>query len=118
MKKILIAVALFLGTNCSAQLGAITTKLKDRIYYSQWYTIQGKDFKHCLFYYDTDERIDEVLYGLLKTYEYDYLEAEKDENGSLVWTIDTGNEFTATVIRIDSDLPDEAFIKIKVVANN
>lgn len=118
MKKVLIAVAIFLGANCKAQLGAITTKLKDPIYYSQWYTIKGKAFKNCLFFYDTDERIDEVLYNLLKTYNYDYLEADKDENGSLVWTIDTDNGFNAKVVRIDSDLPDEAFIKIEVFPNN
>lgn len=118
MKKILIAVAIFFGANCNAQLGAITTKLKDRIYYGQWYTIKGKAFKNCLFLYDTNERIDEVLHELLKTYDYDYLEAEKDENGSLVWTIDTENGFNAKVVRIDSDLPDDAFIKIQVFTNN
>jgi len=42
MKKVLIAVAIFLGTNCNAQLGVYTFQPKQDIFYDVWFTIDER----------------------------------------------------------------------------
>lgn len=117
MKKVLIAVALFLGTNCNAQLGVYTLQPKQDIYYDVWYTIDEKKDDHHLHYLSKIDKVDELLVKLLEPYGLSISDSELDAEGDQYWVVDTENGFTAYVYRIELDDAD-AEIQIVLEVNN
>ena len=117
MKKVLIAVALFLGTNCNAQLGVYTLKEKEAPYYDVWYSIDEKEEHHHVRYLNKKEKVDELLVKLLEPYGLSISDSELDAEGDQYWVVDTENGFTAYVYRIELDDAD-AEIQIVLEVNN
>ena len=117
MKKVLIAVALFLGTNSHAQLGVYTLQPKQDIFYDVWYTIDEKEEKHHVRYLTKIDKVDEQLTKLLEPYGQYLSDRQLDDAGDQYWIVDTENGFTAYVYRIELDETD-AEIQIVLEVNN
>lgn len=116
MKKILIAVAIFLGTNCNAQLGVYTLKAKEVPYYDVWYTIDEKEENHHVRYLTKIDKVDEQLAKLLEPYGLYLSDSQLDDAGDQYWVVDTENGFIAYVYRIEVDETD-AEIQIVLEVN-
>lgn len=106
MKKVLIAVAIFLGTNCNAQLGVYTLQPKQDVYYDVWYTIDEKEEKHHVRYLTKIDKVDAQLTKLLEPYGLYLSDSQLDDAGDQYWVVDTENGFTAYVYRIELDAED------------
>ncbi len=81
----------------SSQIGVLTLDSTDEVYYGQWYTLTGKEYKNQVYYYDKKEIVDSLVLELLKPWNLTLKDGKFDEEGDLYWFLDNGNGFDATV---------------------
>lgn len=98
MKTILlITISLILFNSSFAQIGVVTLKRNDPVYYGQWFTLKGEANK--VYLLDEQEFADQAHERLLLPYELNIDEGRSDQNGNLYWTIESNCGFTSKVTR-------------------
>ncbi len=102
MKKIfLLALLMHFVSPTNAQIGVLTLKKRDDVYYGQWFTLKKNENQ--LFLVDNEKNADAALQRLLAPYEIAYEDAEIDEDGDLFWVVESNNGFTSKVYRISGE---------------
>lgn len=96
-KGVLQCSFLFFSFLGSAQIGLLTLDTTDEVYYGQWYTLNGKEHKNQVYYYDKKEIVDSLVRELLNPWNLTLGDGKLDEEGDLYWFLDNGNGFNATV---------------------
>jgi hypothetical protein len=81
----------------STQIGVLTLDSTDEVYYGQWYTLTGKEYKNQVYFYDKKEIVDSLVLELIKPWSLTLKDGKLDEEGDLYWFLDNGNGFDATV---------------------
>jgi hypothetical protein len=102
MKTIIICtLAVLFAGQSFAQIGVITLKKKEAVYYGQWFTVKGTEDR--MFFVDERDYADLALNRLLSPYELSIDDGQEDEEGDLMWEIQADNGFISTVYRILQD---------------
>jgi hypothetical protein len=94
---LLFTLTVLLVNSFYAQVGVLTLKKKDPIYYGQWFTL--KDTPNKIYLIDEPEYADLALERLLEPYELNIEEGRDHDNGGLFWVIESDNGFTSTIFR-------------------
>ena len=110
MKKVVLSVLLFFALNTSAQIGVLTLGEKELPYYGQWYTVDAKDYKNQVLFFDKIDIVDSLITELLKPWELELEDGEKDEDGDLYWLVDNGNGFNSSIYLVDLEDGDAQII--------
>lgn len=98
MRSILLfSLTILLVNSFYAQVGVLTLKKKDPIYYGQWFTLKGTP--HQMYLIDEPEFADQALERLLSPYDLNIEEGRENEKGNLFWVIESNNGFTSTIFR-------------------
>ena len=102
MKTIIICtLAVLFAGQSFAQIGVITLKKKEAVYYGQWITVIGTEDR--MYFVDDWDYADLALNRLLSPYELSIDDGQEDEEGDLMWEIQADNGFITTVYQILQD---------------
>ena len=97
MKKIILALLLFIAFNGFAQLGVATIKSHERIPTDQWYRYSGHKFHNKIFYFNENDDVDRVLDEIIAPWNVSIDDGEVDSDGDLFWVLDNNNGYYVTV---------------------
>ena len=102
MKNLTLLILLVLTFSSSAQIGIITIKEKDPVYYDQWYTY--KKTHNMVWYCNTTPIVDSMINTLLEDYTISFDDGILDEDDMVFWQVDNDNGFTSRIYTVKSIL--------------
>jgi hypothetical protein len=104
MKTTLLAVAILVGSTCTAQIGLITLpKNAKEVPIGQWYTYRFKLWDNNVTFLNTNDLVNEKLSEILKENDLFFEEYKIDEFGDKYWVADKTNGFQSHIYLIQDE---------------